>query len=292
MTKFIIQRVPENVRNVFCVFVLLAILLPTGVRSAQESTLAQYGFEVGEVLHYKVYWGVVPVANSTATSEWIEEEGRRLIRIEFRTISNSFIEKVYPVDDRIEAVIDPETFLPLRFHIRQSEGSYRSDELTEFNHITQQAVLTKTHTDGHITQSEFAIDVDTRDLITFMYFMRTREMKLGSTYTYRVMADQKIYDLTIKVPQKDYVELERYGRIQALRLEPEAAFEGLFVRKGKMTLWISEGEHALLTKVTAKVPVASVKILLDRVESPGELLWQEVDAGLSPARSRTFGRRR
>ena len=54
---------------------------------------------MGETLDYRIYWGVIPVGSSRVTTEWIEEDGRTLIAIRFRTKSNDVLSKIYPVDD-------------------------------------------------------------------------------------------------------------------------------------------------------------------------------------------------
>jgi biotin synthase-related radical SAM superfamily protein len=64
-----------------------------------------------------------------------------------------------------------------------------------------------------------------------------------------------------------------------VRIEPDAAFQGLFVRKGKLTLWVSEDERRILTRVVAVIPVANVRIHLDRVLGPGNDRWVKNKGG-------------
>ena len=242
-------------------------------QSAQEiqvDTRNGLWFPVGETLHYTVYWGVVPVAHSTASTEWIEEDGKRLLVVRFRTRSNKVLRKIYPVDDTLESVIDPETFLPVRFSKQLNEGRYHCDEVTVFDRSTLKATWTK-NTNGE--KREYAINPNTRDLISFMYVMRTQEPEVGNRQKYRVMADEKLYDLWVESEAKEIVNLERFGDVNSIRLEPEAAFEGLFVRKGKMKLWVSDDDRRIITRASVKVPVASVNIKLNKVTGPGDDVW-------------------
>ncbi len=227
-------------------------------------------FQVGEELVYKLYWGVIYVGETRVSSRWVEEDGRPLVAIRIRTRSNAFLDRIYRVDDELESVIDPETFLPLRFSKVLSEGRYKTDETTTFDHARGTARwVHRTKNE----QKEFAIEPDSRDLISFMYFMRQREFQTGEQAQYRVMADEKLYDVFLRVGPVDTMKMEKYGRVRSVRIVPEAAFQGLFVRKGKITMWVSRDERRIATRVQATVPVADVHINLHEVLGPGSDRW-------------------
>lgn len=236
-----------------------------GARAAEPRP--ELWFPVGEKLTYLIYWGIFQVGITTATSAWMEEDGRTLLVIRFRTRTNRLVEKLYPVDDFLEAVIDPMTFLPLRTTKRLKEGRYRADETVVFEHARGVAHWRSNLSDRKKT---FPIEPDTRDIISFMYFMRSRPFKIGETVQARVMADEKLYDLYIRISRRENLKLPGLGRRRSMKLEPEAAFQGLFVRKGKMWMWVSDDEQRFCTRIAAQVPVASISLWLSRVEIIGE----------------------
>jgi len=107
-----------------------------------------------------------------------------------------------------------------------------------------------------------------------MYFMRSHTFEAGSKSSYRVMADEKIYDLVVKTKKSKDISLPHYDReISSLQMEPEAKFDGLFVRKGKVTLWVSNDERKLLTYLKAKVLFGRVRVKLHEVRGPGDDFW-------------------
>jgi len=225
-------------------------------------------FDVGEKITYRIYWGIIPVGESVASTEWIEDEGRRMLAIRFRTKTNKVLSSIYPVDDLIESIVDPETFLPVQFTKRLSEGRYRCDEVTRFDHKAGIARMTRK---GREKIKEYKIEPDTRDIATFMYYMRATEMEPDETLEYRVMADEEIYDVFVNTLKVEKVKTVSGKRIKSLKIEPVASFDGLFVRSGKMWMWISRGEPRIMTKMVAKVPVASIKLILDKVHEPEEV---------------------
>jgi len=237
-------------------------------------------FDVGEEIRYDIYWGVIHVGQSVVTSEWVvHEDGRTLLLIRFKTRTNRVVEKLYPVTDIQEALIDPDTFLPVYYLKNSSQGKHKQHEITRFNHAEGIAVwesLTKK------TTLDIEIQPDTRDLITLMYYLRSLDFEVGSTKNLQVLTDEKIYDLALRLPKKERVELQKYGRISSYMVDPEAAFNGLFVRKGKMYLWVSDDDRKICTKITAIVPVASIRIQLAEVRGPGNDFWVGKSKKVSP----------
>lgn len=228
-------------------------------------------FLVGETIHYDIYWGFLHVGTSLVTTEWISHtNGQTLLRIRFDTHSNRMIERIYPVDDLQETLIDPETFLPVSYYKKSKQGRRVQHEVVYFDHAARKAYW-ESFTKGKT--KEVDIDPDSRDLITMMYYIRQQPVKVGEQIELRVYTEEKIYDLFIKIPKEEAVDLGKYGEIPCIMYEPEAAFEGLFVRKGKMFMWVSEDERKILTKLTATIPVANIRMVLSDVSGPGEDSW-------------------
>ncbi|HOW96545.1 MAG TPA: DUF3108 domain-containing protein [Kiritimatiellia bacterium] len=248
-------------RHTAVAMLVLGLGLVVCARAAEP--VPELWFPVGEKLTYRIYWGMFKVGITTTATGWIEEDGRTRLAIRFRTRTNRILEKLYPVDDFLEAIIDPVTFLPVRFTKRLKEGRYRADETTVFDHARGVAHWRSNMTDK---KKDFAIEPDTRDVISFMYFMRSRPLKIGDTVHARVMADEKLYDLYVNIRRRENLKLPEMGRRPSVKLEPEAAFNGLFVRKGKLWMWVSDDKDRFCTKLAAKVPVASVSLWLTKVE--------------------------
>lgn len=225
---------------------------------------------IGERLVYRVYWGLIPVGLAVASTEWIEEQGRPLVRIRFRSRTNRVLEKLYPVDDIIESIVDPRTLLPVRFEKNLSEGKHRYHEVTTFDRTNNLARWTSMRSGRTKT---FPIRPDTRDIPSFMYYMRSHAFTAGSREHHTVMADEKTYDLWLNVGRPESIDLPVYGRVDCLKIEPEAAFDGIAVRKGRAWMWISRDPRCIATRVVLSVPVATAKVILHEVQGPGDDDW-------------------
>lgn len=227
-------------------------------------------FPVGENMHYVVYWGAIPVADTYVSTRWVRMYNRVLLQIQIRTQTGPVLGTIYPVDDVIESIIDPHTFLPLLHTVNLKEGRYRKHEITMFDYENNIAYWRSETRDREDT---FELEPGTRDLVSFSYYMRKEGFARGERRHYRVMTDEKIYDLWLEAKGDERVRLKHYGRVSSLKLVPEAAFEGLFVRKGRITLWVSNDERRLLTQMEGSIPVASIRLVLQTVDGPGNDRW-------------------
>lgn len=230
-------------------------------------------FPVGEKLTYTIYWGWIAVGESVATTEWDWIDEAWKLRIRFRTRSNAVLSTLYPVDDTIETLLDGETLRPEEFIVDIQEGGHIRKERTVFDWEEMEAHYTRFREEKPDEKKTLALKENTRDLVSFLYFMRETPFEKGETYTYEVMTEGKLYRLLVKGAGEEGIKLDRYGRVKSRRLDPEAKFEGVFVRKGKLRVWVSEQDRQIMTKVQAKTPFADVRLLLKSVEGPGDDIW-------------------
>ncbi|MDA1045193.1 MAG: DUF3108 domain-containing protein, partial [Verrucomicrobia bacterium] len=229
-----------------------------------------FGFQVGEELVYRVYWGWIPVGKSRIVTRWVEKDGKRYIAIVHRTRSSSVISAIYPVNDRLESIVDPDTFLPAKFSKNLHEGRHRYHETTWFDHPKKEAHWVSFRKQ---TEKTYAIKADTRDMLCFLYYIRSMKMAEGNVVKAEVMADEKLYDLEVNVYGVDEVRTKGFGKVKARKLEPKAKFDGLFVRKGKMNTWASLDDRFVAVRIEADLPFANVKVLLAEVHGPGDDFW-------------------
>jgi Protein of unknown function (DUF3108) len=228
-------------------------------------------FPVGEELTYKITWNGIPVARSQAVTQMDTFEGREVLAIRISTKTYPFFNHIFKVDDFHESLMDPETLLPIRYLHNLNEGSFRAHEATSFDFDALKA-----HYVHQVTGEKKTYDIKPgmRDILSFMYFMRSELLEENSESKYLVLSDHKIYDLIIKAGEIEKIELPRYDRkIPSLEMRPEAMFDGLFVRAGKATVWVSRDTRRLLTFMKVSVPFGRVRTTLQEVNGPGEDFW-------------------
>jgi len=230
-------------------------------------------FPIGEVLEYGLFWGWIGVGTSVAETRWALREDRWYIVIQFQTRTNHILRRLYPVEDNVETWIDAETQRPIEFTTVLRAGSHYRNEKTTFDWDRNKAVYERFHEDGRVETKTYAIQDNARDLVSFMYFMRNKDLPPDTSFDYEVIVNDKLYELEVNTKRVERVNLRNYGRIDSIRIDPRASFEGVFVRRGEMSVWVSQDPRRILTKLEVDTPFASVKILLRNVRGPGDDFW-------------------
>lgn len=251
------------------ILLIQAVLFLVLVRSSPAAT-NELWFPVGEKLIYKLYWGIIPVGRAEFSVEWIEEDGRKLLSLKGNAKTTSIIAKLYPVDDFIESVVDPATFLPIRYVQRLEEGRHLRHDKIIFDHKNSKARW-ESELDG--SSKELEIDSQSRDILCFVYYMRSKGFASGKKEKFRVLADEKVYDLELIGLGHQELKVRGFGKVKCLKMEPKAKFGEIFVRGGRVRLWFSTDTRRLCVKMTGKVPLASIKAFLIEVKGPGNDKW-------------------
>lgn len=230
-------------------------------------------FPVGEELVYSGYWGILTVGEARIWTEWVEEGGRKLLSIKFVAKSSFVVSALYPVNDALESIVDPVTFLPLRLTQNIREGDKERDDTITFDHKAGKAIWKSSRAASTNAPKEIPIQADTRDILSFMFYMRSKGFSVGKTEVSKLLFDDKEYQLMVTGLRHEDVYLSHFGDIRCLELEPKAKFGEVFVKKGSINMWISDDERRICTKAMAVVPVANVKMILQSVKGPGDDFW-------------------
>lgn len=256
--------------NVPQVLAILSLLFCAAQNSfSSESTTTAF-FPVGENLTYRIHWGVIPIGETKITSEWVEEGGRKLIRIRLWTRTNKWMDKIHKIDDDVIATVVPGTLLPVRSVERIRDKDKQAEETTTFDPAGRIAHW-QSALDGRT--SNYVIEADTRDVVSFLYFMRSRTMKPGDEALVTVAAFQALHQMRLRAEKVEEVNLVKYGDIPCLVVRPEAVNANLFARKAPQRAWVSDDARHLITKMDARVVVGTVHVTLYDVMGPGDDFW-------------------
>lgn len=254
----------ENFVGRFFLTIAIGLCLSSGV------TAASLPFPLNERLDYHVSWNGILVAWSVSSTGMVETNGTSYISIKVETQTYPFFDVFYRVKDLHECLLDPKTLRPVRFTKTMQEGRAHYNDVTTFDYTNGIARFENLEA-GTVTN--IAIGADTRDYLSFMYFMRGQSFVPGKTTTYSVLADSKVYEILVHSQEIEKIGLPKYPDVPSLRIEPEAAFNGLFVRSGKATLWVSQDMRRILTYAKAWVPFGRITIKLYDVSGGGDDFW-------------------
>ncbi len=219
-----------------------------------EREIVNTAFNLGESLHFEIVYG--PINAGYATLEVIEIteiDSFPCFRILSKAYSNKFFSTFYKVRDRAESFIDIKGIFSRRFEKHLREGSYKQDRIVTFDYNNGIANSTK--------KGQTKIPPFTQDILSALYYLRTRELKTGESHYIDSYADGKVYPLQVNVYRKEKVKVKA-GEFECFVVEPIMRTEGVFKHEGKLLVWLTADQYKIPVQMKSKVLVGSISAKL------------------------------
>lgn len=197
--------------------------------------------------------GITAASAVLEVAEAPSQEGREALRLLTTTTSSPLVSKFYPVDNRVESVVDAHTLAPQRLLFRRREGKRKNDFDVTFHHAQGTVLAIK---DGQ--PSTIAIPPGTQDSISCLYYVRSAPLlKPGFSQVMTVHHDKKNYRLEVRIEAIEKVK-GPWGEVEAIRALAIMPFQGIFLNEGNIRVWFTNDARRLPVKMKAKVIVGSV----------------------------------
>lgn len=219
-------------------------------------------FKVGERLTYGLSWGIISAG--TAVLEVTERQsmaGRPVVKLVHTARSNEFVSAFYPVNNRVESLLDEEATYPHRLFFKRREGKRKNDIEVIFDQAAHKATVTK---DGNTETMEVPPGV--QDTLSVIYFARTLPaLAVGSSAIIHVNHDKKNYRLELRVEGTERLKgpLGEFDTVRILAIMP---FRGLFLNEGNIRIWVTNDAARVPVLMRAKVVIGSVNATLTGAE--------------------------
>jgi hypothetical protein len=215
-------------------------------------------YSVPEKLVFDLTW--TGIKAGTATQEIVRENG--VTRIISTARSAAWISVFFPVEDRIETVLDDSESagpgLPKTYRMMIHEGRTRRDKEIIFDHAKQIALYLD-HLNGE--KKSFNIEKDTLDTLSSFYHLRSMPLEVGKSVFVTVFDGKRLWNTEIRVLRKEKIET-CLGRFNTIVVQPLMKAEGIFDKRGDMYIWLTDDARRLPVKMKTKVPVGSITATL------------------------------
>ena len=208
-------------------------------------------FEVGEKLIYDLTWFGMKVGTARLEVEAREMyQDKDSYRIVSLAKSNKFISFFFPVEDRVESIIDAEEFYSRRIHVNQRHGSRHVEKEVFFDQEKMEAILIykgKTH--------QFPIPGKMQDALSSLYFFRTfKELTVGESVFIDVHASKKNWRLEVEVLDHERVSVP-LGTFDTIKTKAKVRYEGILMDKGNIFVWVTDDERKIPVLLKGKVSI-------------------------------------
>ncbi len=220
---------------------------------------------VGEKMKFSVRWlGLEAGTAEVAVNEIVKIGGRDTYHIEVHVRSNKLIDLLWPVRHEHHSYVDVEHFHSLRYDKKTREGNHLADEFIEYDQVNHKGRY-ESRRSGDV--KEMLIPADVQDEISCTFYFRNQAMTPGEVVTIPVNVDEKNWKLNVDVQTIEEIEVDGFGKIPAVRIEPAASFYGLFMRRGRAWGWMSADRRRIPLLMKTKIPLlGSISMVITEYE--------------------------
>jgi hypothetical protein len=211
-------------------------------------------FQVGEQLTYEISWLNITAGTAVmAVSDAGMDGERSLVKLITTAQSKPVITKFFPVDNRVESIVDPATLLPEHLTFKRREGKKKEDFEYTFHQKEGRVTVVK----GGTTET-LEMPTGTQDVISCLYYARTTlSFQPGSSLTMNVYHDKKNRKLDVLVEGVETVS-SPWGEVETVRVLVIMPFQGLFLNQGNIRVWFTNDDRRIPVRMKAKVIIGSI----------------------------------
>jgi len=229
------------------IFLLLYLYTTTYSFDSPINKNETYG--PGEKIVFEVKYGIFHGGyGMMEVQDTIRYRGRICHQIRVIATSNKGLSLVYPVRDTNISIIDAEGLYSHRIVKHINEGNYIRYRTTDF---TPDVGMARTVDHTVFRDSTFSTENYIHDIISAFFYFRT--IKVRDSIDITCIDDFKKYPLRVKVIKKETIKTD-LGKFSCIVIEPQITSSGIFLKKGKMNIWLTDDDRRLPVLVKFKMP--------------------------------------
>lgn len=224
-------------------------------------------FGPGERVTLRITYARLLAGRATASVAEQERDGRRILRFVATAKSQGLFAWLFRfrVDDLTQAYWDPGSGCSLGIEKRLREGKARRDQRVLIDPLTGNAEVE----DPKLETGRFRLEPCTLDVLSALYVARIRGVPETGRLELPVFDNGKRYALGVRLVARERLDLPPpFGKgtptlvVEPLLLEGT----GLFVKQGRLKIWLSDDARRVPVRMRSKVAIGSVSADLERYE--------------------------
>ena len=209
---------------------------------------------VGEQLTYEISWLNITAGTAVMTVSDAGMDGDRpLAKLITTAQSRPAITTFFPVDNRVESIVDLATLFPEHLLFKRREGKKKED----IEYTFHQKEGTVTVVKGGATET-LDMPPGTQDVISCLYFARSElSLQPGSSLAMNVYHDKKNRKVEVRVEEIETIS-GPWGGLETARVLVVMPFQGLFLNQGNIRVWLTNDDRRIPVRMKAKVIIGSI----------------------------------
>ena len=246
-------------------FLTLGLMLVPRVFSAEVRTTAAIphriqAFKPGEKLTYEISWSNIVTAG-TAVLEVNEEKlpnGRMAYTFIATSRSVGVVDKVYPVNDRVQSIFDPQIMQSLSFNLSESHGKRKRRRVLVFDHAGRTVVSTL----NNDPPQTLTIPDPVQDALSSLFYLRTLEdFTNGKIHVIAVHDSGKNWSVEVQTLGREKVKTPA-GKFNTIKVKTFPKYEGVFMNKGEIFIWLTDDSRKIPVLMKSTISIGSIMTTL------------------------------
>lgn len=260
-----LRRTPSRRASVG-VLILASLASPASAGPAPDLP-----FGPGERVALRITYAYLLAGRASLRVTSAEHQGRPVLRFISEAKSQGFFAWLFGfrVDDRTVATWDPETGCSLGIEKRLREGRARRDQVVTIDPAAGTAEVR----DPKIQGTYFEVGPCVLDVLSAFFTTRIRGVIETEPLLLPVFDNGRRYQLAVRLVGRQVLDLPPPlgKKVRTVIVEPLLAEgTGLFVKKGRLLIWLTDDERRIPVRMRSKVAIGSVSADLEAYEPPGE----------------------
>ncbi len=220
----------------------------------------------GEMLAYDVSWSNMLRAG-TAVMEVRQEtlpKGKQVLAFILTGRSRGLLNKVFPVNDTVRSIFDPEIMQSLSFDIAESFGKKKRYRSAVFDR-SQNTVVCRL---GQGTPETWSVPARVQDGLASLYYLRTKtDFTIGKVFAIDVYDSGKNWSIEVHTLGREKVKTPA-GEFSTIKVKTRPLYEGAFQNKGEVFIWLTDDSRKIPVLMKSTIRIGSFVFMLKNVK-PG-----------------------
>ena len=214
----------------------------------------------GETLTYEISWSNIVTAG-TAVMEVKGDKlpsGQKVLRFIASSHSVGVVDAVYPVNDRVESLFDPQIMQSLSFNLSENHGKRKRRRSLTFDH-TGRTVISRLNSDPPQT---LTIPDPVQDALSSLFYLRTRkDFTIGTTHVIEVHDSGKNWSVEVQTLAREKVKTPA-GEFDTIKVKTFPRYEGVFMNKGEIFIWLTDDSRKIPVLMKSTIAIGSIMTTL------------------------------
>ena len=215
--------------------------------------LDQDPIQIGEILTYSVKIKGLPAGTQiTKVVEKTTLADQPVYRFRSERQTGSLLGKLYHFHDQTESYVTTDQLYPLKYVRDLEDQKYRAHVEVDFDHDKGTAQYTK-----NSDNKALDMPVGIQDDLSMLYFLRSKQLRVGQTYKLPVLVKDQCEYVTLEVRRREMIKTKGLGRVETLVLRTSHGY----------LMWLTNDERRIPVRIEAETPrIGKLVGVLEKVD--------------------------